>query len=355
MRILHTVASLRPETGGPARSVPGLAKASGEQGLEIHVWSPEIPAGYLDMAGFHLHRGTLEDALDEMANPDLIHDHGLWLPVNHRVARVAQQRSIKRLISPRGMLEPWALDHKKWKKRAAWWLYQRRDLQDACMLHATADSEARQFQRLGLTNPVIVIPNGVDLPTPTAHRQPHAGPRTALFLSRIHAKKGLPLLVDAWAKVRPAGWRMVVAGPDEDGHRREIETMVAEAGLSASWEFTGPLEGGEKHRIYQQAALFILPTYSENFGIAVAEALSYRIPVITTTGAPWQGLVDQQCGWWVEPQASTIAVALAKATSTEPVELEAMGDRGFEWVKSEFAWAGISKRMADAYESLPTR
>ncbi|MEO8614639.1 MAG: glycosyltransferase, partial [Luteolibacter sp.] len=348
MRILHTVASLRSETGGPARSVPGLANALVDLGLDVHVWSPDVPEHLPTAVRFVLHRGSLEDALDEIADLDLIHDHGLWLSMNHRVAMVAKEKNIPRMVSPRGMLEPWALNHKKWKKRLGWWLYQRRDLGLARALHATAASEAEQFERLGLKNPIQIIPNGVDLPSSSAQRTPSTGPKTALFLSRIHPKKGLPLLVDAWAKVMPVGWQMQIVGPDENDHRAEIEVLVQRAGLSAQWHFSGALEGEEKRRAFEQADLFILPTYSENFGIAVAEALVYGVPVITTTGTPWEGLIEHECGWWVKPDSVALANALESACRLEPEQLKVMGERGITWMRNDFTWGAVATQMTVA-------
>ena len=291
-----------------------------------------------------------------MGKPDVIHDHGVWLPINHRIAIVAQERRIPRIVSPRGMLEPWSLNHKKWKKKLAWWLYQHADLNTAAALHATAESEARQFECLGLSQPIHVIPNGVDIPSPSSSNQPSTSSpsslKTALFLSRIHPKKGLPLLVEAWAKAQPKGWRMRIVGPDEAGHRREIEDMVAKAGLTEVWTFEGALDDKDKWECYRNADLFILPTHSENFGIAVAEALASGVPVITTTGTPWQGLTDTKSGWWIAPTASALADALQDACTLETSDLREMGNCGREWMLRDFTWKSVASRMTCAYNDL---
>ncbi|MES2922346.1 MAG: glycosyltransferase [Verrucomicrobiota bacterium] len=390
MRILHTIATIDPATGGPARSVPQLLIALKAAGLDVSLWTAEPPEAAWLMAlrerKIPIHSGDL----NFIPSFDLIHDHGLWLMNNHRVATYAGARKIPRVVSPRGMLEPWALNHKNWKKRAAWWLYQRRDLRTVAALHATAGSEARQFRKLGLKAPIIELPNGVEIPESREQRAeceesvgelgetrrssgwhgrrqsksedassllsalcpPPSTLKTALFLSRIHPKKGLPLLVGAWAKVRPAGWRMIVVGPDEGGHRAEVQTMVREHGLTDAWEFRDACEGPAKVDLLHRADLFILPTHSENFGIAVAEALAAGTPVITTTGAPWQGLLDHHCGWWVEPAMEPISGALAEGTNKSTAELAEMGGRGRRWVEAEFAWPGIASRMAEAYGKI---
>ncbi|MFM7180234.1 MAG: glycosyltransferase [Verrucomicrobiales bacterium] len=339
-------------------------------------------------------------ALEKFGKPDIVHDHGIWLPFHKEIARECARRGVTRVVSPRGMLEPWALNHKKWKKKLAWWLYQRRDLRSASALHATAESEARQLRKLGFNQRIITAANGVDIPDKTedrfAPRNPsspdglcragktpvvarwampgrqdrgqesrdrshgaalrpntkHQEFRTALFLSRIHPKKGLPMLIGAWAKVQPAGWRMRVVGPDEGRHLAELETMVVEKGLSDVWSFDGALEGEAKWQAFHAADLFVLPTHSENFGIAVAEALACGLPAITTTGAPWAGLLEHRCGWWVAPETSALTEALGAAFRLTDDERRAMGARGREWMKAEFGWEGIARKVIEGYEEI---
>ncbi len=358
MRVLFTVDSLDPVTGGPARSVPALARALIAQGIDVQIWtndgSQECYVHNESCASLPIHHGELS----QFDSIDLVHDHGVWLPSNHRVAQFSRKRHIPRIVSPRGMLEPWAMNHKRFKKRIAWWLYQHRDLKAASMLHATAAEEARQFRRLGLRSPVIVLPNGVDVPTWIGHEVPVPEGRrvderkVALFLSRIHPKKGLPMLVAAWDKLRPKGWRMHVVGPDESGHLAEIKALVNQAGLAEEWTFDGPVEGKAKWQHLVDAELFILPTYSENFGISVAEALAAGTPVITTTGAPWSGLEHHQCGWWTEPNEISLFSALRQATELPRESRAEMGERGRRWMARDFTWSGIAAQMADSYRWL---
>lgn len=361
MRVLHTIASLDPSAGGPARSVPQLAAAQTALGHCVMLWSadPSPPPLADPEDGTRACRrlsGRLTEALEAAGPIDLIHDHGLWLPVNHQVAREAARRGVPRVVSPRGMLEPWSLQHKALKKRLAWWLYQRRDLRSAAALHATSRSEADQLRQLGLPNPIILAPNGVPLPVlpeedgPVAANPPKPGPRTALFISRIHKVKGLPMLVQAWAQLRPAGWRMQVVGPDEDGHRAELETMVRTAGLADSWSFHGPAEGPAKWQALQEADLLILPTHSESFGIVVAEALASGRPVITTQGAPWEGLISHGCGWWTDISPAGLLGALREACALDRTSLRSMGRRGRLWMQQDFAWPAIARTIIEGYK-----
>jgi glycosyltransferase involved in cell wall biosynthesis len=367
--------------------------------------------------------GAFAEVFEQFGPPDIVHDHGVWLPFHKEIAAECVRAGIPRIVSPRGMLEPWALNHKKWKKKLAWWLYQRRDLQSAAALHATAESEAEQLRKLGFKQRIILAPNGVAVPqapnvecwmlndelNSTEHEataEPEISsiqnskfkiqncPRTALFLSRVHPKKGLPMLLEAWARLRPEGWQLRIVGPDEGGHVEELKRLCGKLGLrfgdasnvehrtsnvelrreengdslasradGDKWdacgetslpgvEFSRPLDGEEKWRAFREADLFVLPTYSENFGIAVAEALACGVPVITTTGAPWAGLLEHHCGWWVEPETDAIGKALEEGIALSDEERRAMGARGAEWVREEFAWEGIARKVVEGYGAV---
>jgi glycosyltransferase involved in cell wall biosynthesis len=271
---------------------------------------------------------------------------------NHIAARVARELDIPLVVSPRGMLEEWALAYRGWKKRLAWQWYQAADLHSAQAFCATSHEEARQLRELGFSQPIAVIPNGIDMPQRTAPGPAKIGDRKVLFLSRIHPKKGLLDLVEAWAALRPAGWQLIIAGPDEDGYTKVVKAAVVEAALDGAVHFLGEVSGEEKQRLWQQADLFVLPTYSENFGIVIAEALAWRIPVITTRGAPWSDLIDWKCGWWIDQGEEALRTALASAIRLSDAERQAMGENGSRLVQEKFDWAGIARDMAAFYRWL---
>jgi glycosyltransferase involved in cell wall biosynthesis len=199
-----------------------------------------------------------------------------------------------------------------------------------------------------------VISNGIELPRlePKTSNRGNTKPRirTALFLSRINPKKGLPMLLDAWAQVAPADWRLVIAGNDDSGHLPLIIQKIKELELTDQIEIVGPLFNEEKEKAYLNADLFVLPSYSENFGIVVAEALSYRVPVLTTTGCPWRELQTHDCGWWVEPTLSGIKSGLEAALTTKQERLDEMGMRGRNLVEANYQWHGIAKKMNEFYK-----
>lgn len=387
--------------GGPPRSVGQLCDHLVEQ-IPVHLLTAEDPKdplvplhkeiqthfvsgenrtmrGRFRAAGFF---SSLEQ-IHQFHPLELCHQHGIWLRCSHETTTFAHRHGIPLIIAPRGMLEPWAINNSKWKKKLAWALYQKHDLQKATAFHATALSEAESIRRLGFKQPIAVIPNGIVLPDVAGSREqraesaehgalnpslqapssmphalnskPHAPgslptARTALFLSRINPKKGLPMLLDAWAKVAPSDWRLVIAGNDDANHLPLVERKISELGLGGRVTIVGPLFGKAKEEAYINADLFVLPSYSENFGIVVTEALGYSLPVLTTTGCPWQELETHNCGWWVEPTPLGIEQGLNQALRTKNEELSAMGMRGRRLVEANYQWPGIADKMLEFYD-----
>ena len=396
IRVVVTIASLAASAGGPSRSVTALCSALAEVGVSVTLLtlgtSPEVGSAVvlpdrqvftrilspLSLCGAqfkwspHLGR-QLREVLN--SNEDVIvHDNGLWLPFNHTVFAVAHQRSVPLVSGPRGMLEPWSFKHKGWKKRVAWWLYQRRGIAAAKVIHATSVQEADGLRALGLTNPIAVIPNGVEVPVlqcfggsvvqsegeisrsestePPKYRNTEVPKHrnTALFLSRIHPKKGLLNLISAWAAVRPATWRLIICGPDEGRHAEVVRSAVEANGLAGQIELRPAIYGVEKESLMMSADLFVLPTFSENFGIAIAEALAAGVPVITTKGTPWEELLAHRCGWWVDIGVESLVAALREAMALSDGERREMGARGRRLVEEQYSWPRIAREMMSVYE-----
>jgi glycosyltransferase involved in cell wall biosynthesis len=294
--------------------------------------------------------------LDELVKQDtcpvVIHDHGLWLPSNHAVATHAKANTGVRVVSPRGMLSDWALNHGRWKKTLIWKCFQHADLENATAFHATSLQEAHEIRSRGLKQPIAIIPNGVAINGIYGCRTPTTTHR-CLFLSRIHPVKGLLLLLHAWKQAGPPeGWELVIAGPNENDHLEELVQATQQLDLLDAVKFLGPVDDRDKWLLYHSADLFILPSFSENFGIVIAESLAAGVPVITTTGTPWKGLVDHQAGWWIEPSLESVAEAIVSATSMPDPARREMGARGSRWVRSEFQWDFIAERMSQFYHWL---
>jgi glycosyltransferase involved in cell wall biosynthesis len=372
MGVLHCVPSLDPRHGGPSQTVAALTDALARTGAlavallaQGHAGRPVVPAAEPSVArrvligrgrvalalGLPMRRGLAEVAPG--TRPALIHSHGVWHPAGHWAALAARRWQVPLILHPRGMLEPWALGQKAWKKRLALTAFQRRDLSQARVLVATSALECDNLRTLGLRQPVAVIPNGVALPAAEDLVLPDAGAqaqreRLALFLSRVHPKKGVLALVRAWAQAAPRGWRLVIAGPDEGGHAAEVARLVTALGLDASVVFAGAVAGSQKAALYRDADLFVLPTFSENFGLVVAEALSYGVPVITTRGAPWADLETHGCGWWIDTGVEPLVAALRAATALTDSERQAMGERGRAYVQ-RYDWDAIAAQTLALY------
>lgn len=361
MKICQLTASLSWQGGGLFQCIRRSAQSLHDLGEEIFIlgiedlctqrdlplWSPLNPV--IAQRKFPWKAGYAPDLRKLLGDVDidLVHMHGLWMYHSLVTLGWAQQTKKPHIVSPHGMLEPWAWHHNAWKKRPVWWAWEKRNVESAAVLQATAYEEADNLRALGLRNPIAIIPNGVDIPE--LRQRPQREIRTALFISRIHPKKGLLNLVKAWALLRPKDWRMVIAGPSEGGHEAEVKNAVMQAGLENQFDFPGPVYEGAKWDLYNQADLFVLPTYSENFGIVIAEALAAGVPVITTKNAPWRQLVEHDCGWWVDIGVDPLAEALREAMLCSAAERQEMGLRGRKLVQDKYSWPTIADEMAAVY------
>jgi glycosyltransferase involved in cell wall biosynthesis len=299
----------------------------------------------------------LSRALHQLApKADVIHDHGLWLMPNVDAGRAALLARKPFIVAPRGMLAPAALAFSRLKKRVVWALFQGKVVLRAACIHATSEQEYDEIRKFGLSNPVAIIPNGIDLPEPAARSISCTAGRVVLSLGRIHPKKGLDRLVRAWARVEAAhpDWRLRIVGPDELGHAKDLVALASEL-KTQHVSVEKSIAGDAKIAAYQQADLFVLPTLNENFAITVAEALAAETPVIATKGAPWRALQSEGCGWWIDHGVEPLAAALSSAMVMTREALQAMGTRGRTWVARDFSWDRVARDMLDVYRWLALR
>ena len=368
MEALHVIAGLDPRDGGPSYSVPSLCASLTRAGCHAQMMAvrsdgcgdrpnlrtfPQFASRAPLLGALRLSPGLRRAVSDEAARADVVHAHGLWLMPNVYASHAATRARTSLVVSPRGMLATEALEYSRLKKRLFWLLLQRRAYAGAAAWHATSDPEAAEIRAFGITAPIAVIPNGIDLPRVLADHAEARPRRRLLFLSRIHPKKGLPVLLDAWSQIAAEcpEWDLVIAGADEGGHRAELEARIATEGI-ANVTFTGPLYGDAKTALLKDTDLFVLPTRNENFGIAVAEALAAGIPAVVTTGAPWAGLESERSGWWIEQGAEPLLAALRQATALPAHERRAMGLRGRDWMTRDFGWDRIGQQMCAVYKWL---
>ncbi|MEK7762558.1 MAG: glycosyltransferase [Nitrospirota bacterium] len=362
MRLIHTVPAISEEASGPSYSVvrlcDSLIAAGQDVTLTVLDWAPMLSqpsflkAFPLGMGPRKLGRSPMmrkwlrEQA--ESRSVDLIHNHSLWMMPNVYPGIIARDHGIPLIVSPRGTLSEWAMQSGSLVKKMFWPMLQQPALKGAACFHATAESEYKDIRRMGFDQPVAIIPNGVDIPDPRPREQTDT--RRLLFLGRVHPKKGLDLLLPAWQKVQDKfpKWRLQIAGPDNNGYLGQMQHLASRLNLQRI-DFVGPLKGRQKWQAFQEAELFVLPTYSENFGMSVAEALAAGVPAIVSKGAPWEGVAHRKAGWWIDIGVNPLVACLNEALSQTPDVLHVMGQRGRSWMVAEFSWKTLGQQMAETY------
>lgn len=282
------------------------------------------------------------------SHSDLLHTHGLWL-----YPSIATRLAGKPyLVTPHGMLDKWALQNSRTKKRLAAVLFENAHLRGAACLHALCQSEADSMRAYGLRNPICMIPNGVDLPDSHPQGNPpwpsHSHQKTLLYLGRIHPKKGLRNLLLAWEKVKSTDWQLLIAGWDQNGHELELKELAQKLGL-ASVHFSGPLFGPAKEAAYAQADAFILPSVSEGLPMVILEAWAYARPVLMTNECNLPEGFTAQAALRIETNVSGIAQGLQNLFSQSKEALQQMGGRGRELATQRFSWTGVSQEMLTVY------
>ncbi len=366
---VHILDSISEEASGPSYSVPRLCGALSAQGAAVclftvgascsssvefrHEAYPADFAGVPILGGLRL-SNALKGALGRIAGTTTIfHMHGLWRMPNVYPALAALRAHKPLVLSPRGMLGEAALEFSAYKKRLFWALAQGGAARSAACLHATSRQEYEDIRAFGLKAPIAIIPNGIDVPPALPKRRPSVGPRTLLYLGRLHPKKGLDRLLDAWELIEGhhREWWLDIVGPTDGSYAQALKARI-DGGATSRVRLVGPLYGEEKIEAYRRAELFVLPTLNENFAMTVAEALAQGTPVISTKGAPWAELVSRGCGWWVDHGPEPIAAAMDKAMSSSREQLASMGEVGRAWMCRDFEWSGIAVSMRSVYHWL---
>jgi len=292
---------------------------------------------------------TLRQALHD-ADLDLYHAHGIWTYPSLAGLQWAKQTKKPYLISPRGMLDAWALQNSRWKKRLISRLYENAHLQGATCLHALCESEARSIRAYGLQNPICVIPNGVFLPPeskPVATQwEVPDDAKVLLYLGRLHPKKGLLNLLYAWDMNHD--WYLVIAGWDQNGHENELKMLCRKLGIQDRVIFAGPQFNTDKHASYSRANAFILPSFSEGLPMVILEAWSYGLPVLMTPHCN----LPEGVGAAIEVEANqeSIAQGLNALFLMSDNERQTLGLCGRKLVAEQFTWPKIAAEMRSVYE-----
>jgi glycosyltransferase involved in cell wall biosynthesis len=353
--IAHFIAYTGTAMGGPVQSMAAYTRLLASRGCSVTVYSSlkktdgvavqldprvKLVQGAAANLGPLRYGGPLRRKT-KAAQIDLVHSHGLWTDAHRLAGQITRTRQVPHLLAPCGMLAPGALQYHRWRKLAALAWFQKRVLRDTQCLHAKSSEEYQDIRRFGLRNPVAIIANPVSAPPEAAevcerdfrdayHVSPEA--KILLFLGRLHAVKGLIRLIRAWSQTAEdrRNWTLVLAGPDEAGHRKEIESLAAELDCQEQIVFTGELNEPRKWAALRAAELFVMPSDFENFGNSIVEAMSCGVPVITTTGTPWKELPAAGAGWCVAPAPEALAGALREAFGMSEEQRHRRGIRAAE-------------------------
>lgn len=383
LRILHVVPAYYPAVryGGPIRSVHGLAAALVRRGHDVHVYTTsmdgendlDVPLGVpvrLDGVAVHyfrvpwLRRLCWSPALgkqlrESIAGFDVVHLHSVFLWPTWAAARAAGRAGVPYITAPRGMLIRNLIQRRNpWVKTAWINLIERTTFVRAAGVHVTAELERDELRAFGWPlREIAWIPNGVDCPV--RHLPRSAGPfaglpeRYVLFLSRISWKKGLDRLITAWQAVPDIP--LVIAGNDDENYRPKLEALASSLGVRERVIFIGPVTDDHKWALFESAELFVLPSYSENFGNVVAEAMAMACPVVVSPEVGIAALVADTGAGVVtdcspERLASTIRSMLAETSL-----LRAMGARGREAVHARLSWSSVGQQAESLYRRVGCR
>ena len=391
MKIEHIQFGFSIENGGPTRSLANYCRGQVAAGHEVSVWTLEgfpnfSPAVRLPPpVEMHVFRVEWPVKLGRSAEmrrqlrlaepPDIYHLHGVWLQAVHYGAVEACRRNRPYVLEMQGMYDPWSLRQKWFTKRIARWWYQDRILREAACLHVNSPQEAESIRKLGFKTPMAVIPVGVDLEEVDRRKseirnqkseiQSSLSPELRgrpfiLFLSRIHPKKGLDLLIRSWAMNRKSeignreseDWMLVIAGSGEQPYIERCRRLAADLGIGKECLWTGHVDPVQKSWLFTHAHCYVLPTSGENFGNTVAEALAHGTPVITTRHTPWRDLEEHGCGWFVDNTETEISRALHEVFSLDAVARRKMGDAGERLVRDRYSLRTVSSDINAVYEWL---
>jgi len=368
MRIAQVLDRSSRLAGGISECVRGLSLAMNANGDDVVVisgrdewsdadlpgWGAVTPrlsptAGVADgVFGRALTRALLD------AEPDVVHLHGVWGVAARATAAWTRRTRGPVVVSTHGMLDPWALGRSAMKKRISSWFWEGRLLGGAHFLHALNPAEAEAIVAAGWRRPVVTIPNGVALPPPGEPVRRADGKRALLFLGRLHPKKGLAPLLQAWA-VTPAalrdGWTLRIAGWDEVGLLTVLESLAHELGIENQVEFVGSVYGAEKDAVFRSASAFILPSLSEGLPIAVLEAWSYGLPVFMSAACNLPKGFETGAAFEIGVEPDAITPVLASVLG-EDAALRLAGRKGRALVEQDHVWSVIARDMRAAYAGV---
>lgn len=354
MKVLEVIAGLH-RIGGVTTFVGGLSNGLVDKGVDVSIATFRPTGGADDFIPDN--RVHILDARNVCVEDfDVVHVHGLWDREIFWASGAALCHKVPFVWSPHGMLSPWSLKFKSWKKFLPWHLYLERRLRRADVLHVTAANEAEWIRELGFVNRIEVVPLGTQLKSVTGDMvEPE---KRVLFVGRIHQVKGIENLLKAWAlvlseyKMRSSSCCLDLVGMADAGYQAELSRLVHQLDVEHSVQFLGPKYGKELEQAYQHSWVSVLPSFTENFGGVVIDSLVNKCPVIASSNTPWEGLVNHKCGWWVDNDPNILAKTIIEALNMSNDERIRMGENGRKLVEDSYTWKAVAIKMKDVYESI---
>lgn len=365
MKILHTIHCLNKSWGGPSVCTYQLVKALNQTGTGTDLLSLSSNAEddcigtdpfikyveYDARTPLGVSRNFKQFLVENISRYDIVHVNMIWLWTTHDAVHVAKKHGMPVVLSLHGMLYSQALQVSRWKKQLALPLFQRNDLRCADVLHATSMAELKSIRDFGLSQPVVVLPNGIEIDAMPPVRQQVNKVRHFGFIGRINRIKNIDTLLGAWAALgdKTSMCKLSIIGSDDEVYENELRQFVNDKHLG-NVVFAGFLSGERLTRAIRELDYLVLPSKSENFGMVVIEALANGIPVIASTGTPWEELNLHRCGWWVDCTTGTLAKTLAKAIDLQEADRIEMGRNGQLLVERNYTIREIALKFRLLYE-----
>jgi glycosyltransferase involved in cell wall biosynthesis len=349
MRVAHVVDRLDARCAGVAYAVAHWASAERALGIEAQIVTADHrrlpPMAWV---------ATGARALRAVKTADVVHLHGLWTPSTWITGWTAALARTPFVVTPHGMLDPWALRRSRWKKAASATVFEGPIVSRAACIHVLCASELRAARAFGCPGSIAVIPPGIDEGLLSERCDPRQDEPYVLFLGRLHPKKGIGILIRAFAATRRRhpGWRLVIAGPDEIGHRAELEAVSRGMGVADAVSFPGAVHGREKLALLLGASLFALTSQSEGLPVAVLEAMACGVPVLISRQCNLEGVSEAGAGFVGDTSVERAAELLDVLCAFDRRRRQEMGARGRDLVMQRFTRRSAADGLIGVYRWL---
>lgn len=363
IKIIHYIPSIDRIAGGISTYMQVLGKELGKL-AEVHIvtHASDNPLSIDNCKLYYLTSSwpfdkNFKTEINSLLNqilPDIVHINGCWTPSCAIIQRIAQHRGYKVVLTPHGMLEPWIIKRHYWtRKLPALLMYQKSAIQNADCLQATAENEKQNLLKLGYNSNIKIVKLGIDAES-ISMKTSWKKNKQMLFLSRVHVKKGINYLIEAVDILRDElqGYKILVAGEGDADYVSYLKQQIINKGLQNIIHLIGGVYGDTKWKLFQTSDFFVLPTNSENFGLAIAESLASGTPVITTVGTPWNDLNTSNAGAWIEIGTQPLVDTLRRFLSLSDEELEIMGKNGRKLIENKYSAKVMAEEMMEVYQTI---